>query len=415
MQMTQQIKIKPTKEQQQVLWDLSEKCRLIYNFALKERKESFEQDKKSVSYLMQQNQLPKTKEQYPEYKWVYSKVLQYMLRTLDADYRSFFALWKKGDKDAKPPKYKGKRFFTTMTYNQSGFKHETGWIQLSHKHPSEAPLIFDVPEIFSFSRIYQINIYRKDGDFYLSIVYEQQEQEYKDNGKYQAFDLGVMRHTAVNNQGKTITFENKRPDRYWDKRIRQLQHRRDHCKRNSQKYRYLDASLKRCKRKAANQLRDFQHKLSRKIVDNTKANTIIVGDLSVKKMCKINRYEKGLHFSLHNTGNIGRFVGFLTYKACLVGKRVVEIDERRTSKRCCVCGHMQDMPLFKRSYNCEICGNYIDRDENSAVNIMLRFLSQNGLCAAYQQFVGNLRQTGIGYAQQQMLIHSQETPCMSVE
>jgi putative transposase len=37
-------------------------------------------------------------------------------------------------------------------------------------------------------------------------------------------------------------------------------------------------------KKSANQRKDFQHKLSRKIVENTKANTIIVGDLDVKEM-----------------------------------------------------------------------------------------------------------------------------------
>jgi len=398
MYLTQQIKVQTTKGQQQILWDLSEKCRLIYNFALKERNEQFKQHKKSVSYLMQQNKLPKIKEKYPEYRWAYSKVLQYTLRTLDADFNSFFTLWKKGDRTARPPRYKGKRFFTTMVYNQSGFKYGKGWIQLSHNHPLKMSLIFEIPKKYSFSKIFQISICQKDNDFYLSIVYEQKSLKYIDNGMYQAFDLGVRKHTAVNIKGKTISFENRRPDRYWKKTIEQLQSRRDHCKRNSRRYKHLDNALKRYKRKSSNQLRDFQHKLSRKIIDNTKANTIIVGDLSVMEMCKKNKYKKGLHISLHNTGNIGRFVRFLTYKARLVGKRVIEIDERGTSKRCCVCGNIKVMPLYKRSYDCGICGNVIDRDENSAVNIMLRFLSQNDLWTVYQQFIDNLRQTGIGYA-----------------
>ena len=40
------------------------------------------------------------------------------------------------------------------------------------------------------------------------------------------------------------------------------------------------------------------------------------------------------------------------------------------------------------------CGNYIDRDRNSAINIMLNFLSQNALLTGYQRFADNLRQTG---------------------
>ena len=155
----------------------------------------------------------------------------------------------------------------------------------------------------------------------------------------------------------------------------------------------MNALLNKCKRKSANQLRDFQHKLSKKIINNTKANTIIVGDLSPKEMCKKEKYKKGLHRSVHNSGFLGRFVGFLTYKAKLAGKRVVEINERGTSKRCCICGKEKDMPLEIREYMCG-CGNVIDRDKNSAINIMLRYLSQNGLWTAYQQFADNLRQTG---------------------
>ena len=98
MYLTKKIRIFPTQEQSQILWILSEKCRLIYNFALKERinswkinKEKPKEEKLYISYIDQQNKLPNLKKQYPEYKWVYSKVLQTTLKKLDADYKSFFA------------------------------------------------------------------------------------------------------------------------------------------------------------------------------------------------------------------------------------------------------------------------------------------------------------------------------------
>ena len=405
MQLTQQIKIKPTIAQEWVLETLSEKCRLLYNFALSERKEAFRNKVKGVNYYKQQNDLPKIKEKFPEYKWVYSKVLQYILRTLDADYKSFFALWKKGSKDARPPKFKGKKWFTTIYHNQSGFKHWKGHIELSHKHPSKTKLRFKIPEKFSFKKIYQISVYKKDSNFYLSITYEKVEKEYKDNGLYQAFDLGVTKQTAVNSKGKFIEIKNERPDKYRKNKVNKLQSRRDHCKKNSKRYRLFTKNFRRVKKKCGNQLKDFQHKLSTKIVKNTKANTIIVGDLSIKKLCKINKYEKGLHRSLHNTGNIFRFVQFLTYKAKLMGKRVIEINERNTTKTCCVCGKKQDMPLSRRVYVCD-CGNVMDRDRNSSINIMMRYLSKNGLWTAYRRFVGNLRQTGV--VLENCAIHSQE-------
>ncbi|MDG6218415.1 MAG: transposase, partial [Candidatus Thermoplasmatota archaeon] len=125
---------------------------------------------------------------------------------------------------------------------------------------------------------------------------------------------------------------------------------------------------------------------------------------------------KGLHTSLHNTGIIGRFIGLLTYKATLCGKRVRVISEQDTSKTCCVCGHKKNrMPLYQRTYHCEKCGNTLDRDVNSTVNIMLRFLSQNALWTRYQQFVDTLRQTVVGYAERPTPIYSKEAPFSTVQ
>ena len=171
MKLTQKIKKTPTLSQELVLNALSERCRLCYNFALSERKEAFKNNSK-ISYIDQQNDLPKIKAKFPEYKYVYSKVLQHTLRTLDADYKSFFALHKKGDNNARLPKFKGKQFFTTMVYNQSGFKSGKGFIELSHKHPIGTKLWFRIPEQFIFSKIYQITIFKDKDEYFLSIVYE---------------------------------------------------------------------------------------------------------------------------------------------------------------------------------------------------------------------------------------------------
>ena len=72
-----------------------------------------------------------------------------------------------------------------------------------------------------------------------------------------------------------------------------LQSRRDHCKKKSRKWRYLNNVLKKHKRKCSRQTKDFQHKLSRRIVENTKANTIIVGDLNVKGMAQSSKATNG--------------------------------------------------------------------------------------------------------------------------
>ncbi len=400
MQLTQKIRIFPNKEQQETILGLSEICRKLYNQSLSKRLECWFNDY-PISFYDQQNALPQKKKDNPELKCVYSKVLQMVVRQLDKDFKSAIALQKTDDK-ASFPRFKGKKYFTTMYYNQSGFKVDKGVVKLSHKL-NETDLSFRIPTNFDISEIAQISVFMKDNKYFLGITYNKEPQEYVDNGLYQAFDLGITKHVAVNMSGKFVEFTNQRPDRYWNSKLKDIQSRRDHCKRKSRKWWLLNNNLNRMRRKSSNQLKDIHHKLTRHIVDNTKANTIIVGDLSVKKMCKINKRQKGLHTSLHNTGIIGRFVSILAYKAELAGKKVVKRNERKTSKKCCCCGKEHYMPLSNRVMVCD-CGNEIDRDQNSSVNIMSEFLIANARWTGYHHFVGNLRHTGVPV----MELHSQE-------
>ena len=111
-----------------------------------------------------------------------------------------------------------------------------------------------------------------------------------------------------------------------------------------------------------------------------------------KNTGKITKYHKNINRGVHNKGHLYRFVELLTYKAKLHGKRVLTIDERNTSKACSFCGHKKStMPFYQRIYHCESCGTVLDRDQNSAINIMKRFLSYNALWTSYQCFEKNIR------------------------
>ena len=69
------------------------------------------------------------------------------------------------------------------------------------------------------------------------------EPKFIDNEQYQAFDLGLIKQTAVNIQGKFVEFPNARPDKYWQKPKEQLQSRIDHCKKYSRRWHYLKAFI----------------------------------------------------------------------------------------------------------------------------------------------------------------------------
>ena len=396
MLLTYKIPITPTPAQVQILWILAEKCRLLYNFALAERLHQWianrtksPSERIHITYVQQQNSLPALKVEFPEYAWVYSKVLQMTLRRLDADFKSFFARWRNGDIKARPPRFKGNRYFTTLCFNQSGFSMDlqNQRIRFAHRHPSGVELEFALSWLPPLSdRIKQVEIFQdRRNSWFVAITCEVSVPPYVDNARYQAIDLGVINLvTAVNLQGKFVQIPNRRPDQYWKDKLRQLQSRRDHCKKHSNRWWFYQRKWVKMRQKLVNQLRDFQHMISKVVVTNTRAHTLIIGDLAVKNMAqkkptsgcrRQDASARTLNHSLQNTGFLGRFAQFLTYKAKKVGKSVIRIDETQTTKKCCVCGKIRNRQLSERVIQCN-CGTPFDRDQNAAVNIMVRFLLQ---------------------------------------
>jgi putative transposase len=381
-----------------VLWALSEKCRLVYNFSLAERIDTWEKNKEKpeeerafITYIKQQNDLPAKKKTHPEYEWVYSKVLQSTLRKLDEAYKSFFVKWKNGDTTARPPRFKGRAYYTTLCYNQSGFKVEGKTITFSHKHPSKTRLAFYISDKpLLFGKVKQAELFR-DGKnrWFVSLTRDVEIPPYSDNDLFQAFDLGIANiASGINVHGDPVHFANKRPDKYWKPMLEDVQSKRDHCKKYSRRWHRYNKKLGRMRSKLAAQMKDYQHWVSRWIIDHTRANTIIIGNLDVKEMARKksgtgnprqNKANRTLNHSLQNTGSMGRFARFLEYKAKLAGKRVVKIDEYMTTQVCCYCGRRMKRALSERTIDCN-CGNRMDRDLNAAVNIMIVFLleAENG-------------------------------------
>jgi putative transposase len=404
------MQIYPTKRQQGVLWALSNQCRLLYNWGLETRRAAWEHNKEKpkrdhakINYTIQQNQLPDLKKQYPKLKWVYSKVLQMTLRKLDSAYQSFFALRRNGQDDARAPWFRSRHYFFTLSYNQSGYKVDHCILNLAHKHPSRIPLAFQLALPIS-GNVKQVEIKLDHKDrWFASITYEVEPPPYFDNGYYLAIDPGIDNIvTAVNLHSKFTQIPNKRMDQYWRPKIAEVQSKRDRCRKKSQKWHWYNRKLAQMKRREANQRKDWQHFIAKVILTNTKANTLIIGHPEPKQMASTKRKrkktkkssatppsqkmkekpmpsyrtqaERTLSYSLQNTGSISRFTDLLAYKAEKLGKRVIKVPEHYSTQICCNCGYQEVRPLSAREISCGNCGLQIDRDENSAINLMVLLL-----------------------------------------
>ena len=105
-------------------------ARELYNCALQERIGAWKERQISITRFDQDKQLPAIKECRTEYLNVYSQVLQDVLKRLDKTFKSFFLRIKKGVK-AGFPRFKGKNFFDSFCYPQSGFRLDGNNLYLS--------------------------------------------------------------------------------------------------------------------------------------------------------------------------------------------------------------------------------------------------------------------------------------------
>ena len=116
--------------------------------------------------------------------------------------------------------------------------------------------------------------------------------------------------------------------------------------------------------RVANARADFQHKLSRTMVDDSQA--IIVETLKSANMMKNHKLARAI-------GDAGwhGFIMKLEYKAQAAGRHLIKLDQWfASSKLCSDCGHkMPDMPLHQRQWACPACDAEHDRDINAAMNI----------------------------------------------
>lgn len=111
----------PSRRIEGVLLKHLDLCRWLYNHLLEELNKA-KAERRRLSRKDTQALIVKLKEENPELKQVYAKVLQMVNHQLWNNIKVLSALKKNGRKAGKP-RFKGK-WFKTMNYNQSGFSFE---------------------------------------------------------------------------------------------------------------------------------------------------------------------------------------------------------------------------------------------------------------------------------------------------
>ena len=346
----------PTPEQAQTLARTFGCVRYVYNWGLRQRTDAYYQRKEHL-YYEQLAALLTALKQEEEIAWlqeVSSVPLQQSLRHLERAFCNFF------DGRAKYPKFKKKRGPQAATYASSAFKWDGKDLTLAKMDAPLAiqwsrPLPKDAkPTTVTITRDAALR-------YFVSFLVEEAIQPLPVSPKTVGVDLGL--HDVVT----LSTGEKIGNERYFaqeEKRLARLQHRHAKKRKGSKNREKARRKVARLHARIADRRRDFQHKLTTRIIRETQ--TVCIESLAVKNLMQ----NPCLAKSIADVG-WGEIIRQLQYKAAWYGRAVVAVDRfYPSSKRCHGCGHLLDeLDLDIRQWTCPECGLRHVRDTNAALNI----------------------------------------------
>ncbi|MFQ6080510.1 MAG: RNA-guided endonuclease InsQ/TnpB family protein [Candidatus Bathyarchaeia archaeon] len=242
------FRIYPSKTVQAKLREQLELCRWLYNCLLFELNKAREEGRK-VNQQDTQSFIVKLKQENTELDNVYSKVLQMVNHQLWSNVKALAELKKNGKKVGKL-RYKGKGWFKTLNFNQSGFKIDGKKLVLSKI--GEIPIkIHRKVE----GKIKGVIIKReKSGRWYAIIQVEDESKPLPKTGKVIGIDVGI-KYFLTDSDGRQI--ENPRFYEKTLKRIKILQRNLSRKMKGSKNREKARIKLAKAYEKLVNQRNDF--------------------------------------------------------------------------------------------------------------------------------------------------------------
>jgi len=376
MLVCKKIRIKISQEDKVTLEFMQRKCRGLYNWWIGKLRKGEKWHLYEAKLSLQES-----KKYDPELNDVYGKLLAEVYFRIDSAMKAFFRRLKENAGKAGFPRYKSRYEFFTLSYPAMYIKTNGKTVILptggKGKNKSYQSIIAKLteqpPEKFKELAI------SKDsrGNYYCSFVYERPEKP-RNNSGVVAFDLGIKTlAVGVNESGRIYKIGGFKGYRWYNRQLDKIRSKRDKCKKGTRRYRFLTQVYKRVSEKKHNKQKDSLHKASYLIAYKLAESAVVIGDLSQEQMVAKSE-NKNKNRAVKNDWGLYQFKQFLSYKCKLYGKELHVISERNTSKTCHKCGYIQAMPLYKRTYKCPKCGLVMDRDENSAINILNRFFARLG-------------------------------------
>jgi len=362
MHKTHRFRLYPDKGIKQKMLETLDLCRQTYNILLGELNEQ-----KVIDRSIIPGTIPDIKICEPKFKNVYSKTLQYECYRLFSNLRSL-AKSKEKRKVGKL-RFKGKGWFKTFTYNQSGFK----LIKTGKRHQTlHLSKIGDIQIRCHRNikgKIKQVTAKKEaSGKWFASIIEERDEKiKMKPIKKVVGIDLGLT-DIIYDSDGNKIS--NQRHLNKHAERLALSQRKLSRRQKGSNNRIKARINVARKYEKLVNARNDFLHKISRYYVD--KYDGIGMEDMPITNMVR-GKFAKSILDACW-----GKFRQMVSYKAENAGKTYLPVNYKGTSQRCSQCKKTVKKELKDREHRCHNCGFTAPRDYNSALEIRKLCLQKIG-------------------------------------
>jgi len=339
----------------------------LYNYLLEQRKNTWEQEQKSISYSKQSCEITKLKDKRPNLKQVYSQVLLNVARRLDNAFQNFFRRVKRNQNPGYP-RFKGKNRFHSITYPQFGFAIKDCRLELAKIGSLKIKMHRPIK-----GNIKTCTITRKPtGKWYASFVVEYEPQPLPESKEVVGIDVGIKKFATLST-GEQISNPHffKKEEKVLAKAQRKLAKITKEKGRDTPEYRKAKKVVSRIHERIYFKRHDFIHQIARQIVD--RFGVICVEDLRIKNMMRNNHLAKSI-------GEVawGNFIQELGIKAEEAGRKFIRVKPNNTSQMCSRCHHIVPKDLSVRVHVCPHCGLVLDRDLNAAYNILALGLQSLG-------------------------------------
>lgn len=377
------FRIYPSKNQIEPLAQHFGACRFVYNYFLHKRIDFYTKnrgnEKQGLTYYDTAIILTQLKKS-SEYAWlnnINSQSLQQSLRRLDTAYNNFFK------KRADFPKFKKKHNKQSFLVPQRfGIDFKKGFLHIPNFKPIKIILHREIEGV-----IKSINITKTcSGKYFASILCEIEKViKLKNKGDQIGIDLG-LKFFLVTSNGEVVS--NPKYLHKSEEKLIYFQKLLSRKVKGSNRRNKARIKVARIHEKITNQRNDFLHKLSHRIVRDNQS--IFSEDLNVKGIMANHCLAK----SVADSGWF-KFICQIKYKSKWNGVYFGQIDRFfPSSKRCFSCGWINEsLTLANREWTCQECNRIIDRDFNSAQNIL-----QIGKLNMVGQELPKLKRSGRGGA-----------------